>query len=147
MPNVTEEILSKINSYNLFNYLFPGAIFSYLPKHYSTAPLKEDTNLVIAAFLLYFTGMVLSRIGYIIIEPILKKIKFIKFSPYKAYVKAENNDKKISLLCEVNNTYTSILSTFLTFDILKLYEIFLLNETTPDNFEILLICFAIFTFY
>ncbi len=147
MTNATEELLSKINSYNLFNYLLPGVIFSYLVKHYSTIPLKEDTNLVIAAFLLYFTGMILNRIGSIVIEPFLKKIKFIKFSPYEMYVKAEKHDKKISLLSEANNTYRSILSTFLAFVILKSYEIFLFEETTPNNIEVLLICLVIFTIF
>lgn len=147
MTNATEELLSKINSYNLFNYLLPGVIFSYLVKHYSTIPLKEDTNLVVAAFLLYFTGMILNRIGSIIIEPSLKQIKFIKFSPYEMYVKAEKNDKKISLLSEVNNTYRSILSTFFAFISLKLYEICLFEETTPNNFEVLLICFVVFTIF
>ena len=119
MLDVVDKIFSKINSYNLFNYLFPGVIFFYLLKHYSTISLKEEPIFLIATFLLYFTGIVLSRIRSII-KPFLKKIKVIKFASYKDYVKVENFDKKLSLLCEVNNTYIFIISTFLIFYILKL---------------------------
>lgn len=143
MNHATEELLSKINSYNLFNYLLPGVIFSYLVKHYSTIPIKEDTNFIISAFLLYFTGMILNRIGSIFIEPILKKIKFIKFSSYESYIVAEKHDKKITILSEANNTYRSIISTILAFIVLKVYEIFSFEDITPHNLEIISICVVV----
>jgi hypothetical protein len=118
-----KEILAKISSYNIFNYLLPGILFVVICK------LSMDINLVLennflGAFLYYFIGMVISRFGSVIIEPFLKKIKFIKFSEYKKYVQASKQDEKIELLSEVNNTYRTFVSMLLLLFLLKVYKHF-----------------------
>jgi len=119
-----EKLLEKLTSYNLFNYLLPGIIFSVL--------LEETTNysiihkdIVVEAFLAYFIGLVISRISSIVIEPLLKKIKFVKFADYNDFVLASKNDKKIELLSESNNMYRVFISLFFILTTVVLYEKFL----------------------
>jgi len=104
-----KEVFDKISSYNIFNYLLPGILFIYLTKEISGYNLIQENNLV-GAFLYYFSGMVVSRFGSLIIEPFLKWIKFVKFKDYKSFVNVSKNDSKIELLSEVNNTYRTLLS-------------------------------------
>jgi hypothetical protein len=80
---------------------------------------------MIEAFLAYFLGLVISRVSSIIIEPLLKKIKFVKFAEYKDFVLASESDKKIELLSESNNMYRVFISLFFVLIIIILYEIFL----------------------
>ena len=59
-----KDILSKLSSYNLFNYLFPGILFVIVigkVTHYSL--IQQDV--IIGVFLYYFIGLVVSRFGSI----------------------------------------------------------------------------------
>ena len=48
-----------------------------------------------------------------ILEPLMKKIKVVKFSDYSDFVNAVKSDPKIEVLSETNNMYRSVLSTLL----------------------------------
>lgn len=97
-------IIQKISSYNIFNYLLPGVVYVAFLEAMSSYSFYQE-NIVIGLFLYYFLGMVISRVGSLIIEPLLQKSKITKFAPYSNYVKASKNDNKIELLSEVNNSY------------------------------------------
>jgi len=113
-----KEILQKISSYNLFNYLFPGIIFTYLLNKYTDYNIVVS-NIIIELFIYYFIGLTISRVGSVIIEPILKKIKFVEFSDF---VKASAKDNKIDILSEVNNMYRSLIAMILVFFIVLGYS-------------------------
>lgn len=115
------EIIGKISSYNIFNFLFPGIIFCSLIKEFTSFSLPEY-GILENIFIYYFCGLCISRFGSIAIEPILKKIKFIKFSQYEDYIEASKNDATIKILLEVANTYRTILAVFIIFIIVKIYE-------------------------
>ncbi|CAA6806550.1 MAG: Unknown protein [uncultured Sulfurovum sp.] len=116
-----EKLLEKLTSYNLFNYLLPGIIFSVLlEKTTSYSIIHKD--IIIEAFLAYFLGLIISRVSSVIVEPLLKKIKFVKFADYKDFVLASESDKKIELLSESNNMYRVFISLFFILMIIVLYE-------------------------
>ena len=76
MEEILKQIVEKISSYNIFNNLYPGVLFIYLSKFIFEIKILSDNwfeNLIV----FYFAGMVLSRIGSIIIEAIMKKINEI----------------------------------------------------------------------
>jgi hypothetical protein len=106
------DLISKISSYNLFNYFFPGVVFSVIVSNVSQLNLIQD-DLLTGAFLYYFIGMIISRVGSLIIEPTLKKIRVVKFSDYGDFIQASQKDEKIELLSEVNNTYRTLISMFI----------------------------------
>ena len=98
------DLLSKISSYDLFNYLLTGIIFVILADSFTRYSFIQQ-DIAIGLFLYYFIGLVISRVGSLAIEPLLKRIAFLKFADYKDFISASEKDKKIELLSEVNNTY------------------------------------------
>ena len=115
------DFLKNISSYNLFNYLFPGVVFCLIAdKYFSYGLIQSD--IVVGVFLYYFVGLIISRIGSIMIEPILKKIGFVKFSEYNDFIAASNNDPKIEILSEVNNMYRTIVSLFFSVAVIAAFE-------------------------
>ena len=115
-----KELLDKISSYNLFNVLLPGILFAVIAKAF-TPYLFIQENIIVGAFVYYFIGSVISRFGSLIIEPLLKKIKFLKFADYKDFVSASKEDPKIDILSETNNMYRTFCSMFVLLLLLKLY--------------------------
>jgi hypothetical protein len=104
-----KEIIDKLSSYNIFNFLFPGIVFCVLSKEVIGYNLVLD-NILMGVFLYYFVGLVISRIGSLILEPILKKVRFVTFSKYSDFLDASIKDVKIELLSETNNMYRTIIS-------------------------------------
>lgn len=104
-----DKILEKLSSYNIFNYLFPGAVFCVIADRYFTIPLLQD-SIIEGLFLYYFVGLVISRFGSIAIEPLLMRLRIIQYSDYSDFVKASKADPKIEILSESNNMYRSLLS-------------------------------------
>jgi hypothetical protein len=108
-----------------------------------------QNEIVLSGFLCYFIGMIISRFGSVIIEPILKKINFLKFEDYKNYVIASKKDTKIELLSEVNNTYRTICSMCVILIILNIYSVFNSNKNVsfePDFYIIISIILIMFLF-
>lgn len=124
MGDIIKQIIDKISSYNIFNNLYPGIIFCYLLKIMFQINILVDNwfeNLII----FYFVGMVLSRVGSVIIEPLMQKIKIrkvplLKYAPYKDYERASAISPFIATLSETNNTYRTLLSCFVCASIFKI---------------------------
>ena len=66
-------------------------------------------------FVYYFIGSVISRVGSLFIEPLLKRTKFVTFAPYSDFVAAAKEDPKIEILSEQNNMYRTICAMLLLF--------------------------------
>lgn len=107
-----KDILEKISSYNLFNYLLPGVIFSVLGQRLGIIGLPK-ADVIVLAFLYYFIGMIVSRVGSLIMEPVFKKLKIVSYSSYADYLQASEKDLKMTTMVEVNNTYRTLAATFL----------------------------------
>lgn len=104
-----DKVIDKLSAYNIFTNLFPGVIYCFLADKFFGIPLIQD-DLVVAAFLYYFCGMVISRVSSVVLEPILKKADFIKFADYKKYVAALAKDEQIGVLLETSNAYRSVVA-------------------------------------
>lgn len=135
-----KDILDKLSSYNIFNYLFPGILFVIIANATTDYNLIQENNLL-GAFLYYFIGMTISRFGSVIIEPVFKKIKFLNFRAYKDYVSASKKDPKIELLSEVNNTYRTLNSMMFLLLILKFYNYCAVRFQLGETFS--LICLTV----
>ena len=116
-----KELVEKLSSYNLLNYLLPGALFAVFAERITSYKVIQ-TDVVVALFLYYFVGMVISRIGSLCVEPFLKLTGFVKFSEYSDFVTVAARDPKLDTLSEANNTYRTLCSLFLALGIVKLYE-------------------------
>ena len=109
MSEPFDTIVRQVSSYNLFNYLLPGTIFCVLMDKMFGYPFLIE-NLFAAFFFYYFVGMVISRIGSLTIEPLLKIVKFVKFVPHGDFQRAFLLNEKIEVLSEANNTYRTLIS-------------------------------------
>lgn len=139
-----EAFLSKISEYNLFNYLLPGAVFVYLMDMFGDAHLLHE-NILINFFMLYFVGMVMSRVGSLVIEPVLIKVKFIRYAPYEDYLKAIKVDEKIPTLLLENNTYRTFITVFTIAPIILIHT--LLCESMWAESAGVWICIAILVLF
>ncbi|MFD0949120.1 hypothetical protein ACFQ0F_01700 [Paraperlucidibaca wandonensis] len=131
-----KDLLEKLSTYNIFNYLLPGMVFVAIAKSLTKYNFVQE-EIFTGVFLYYFIGLVISRIGSIIIEPLLKWIKFVKFSEYRDYVEASSKDKLIEVLSEANNMYRTFLSLFIFLAFLRIYESLsehfqFLNDFSPE---------------
>lgn len=116
-----KDLLDKLSSYNIFNYLLPGVLFAvFLDALTSFHILQKD--IVAGVFVYYFAGSVVSRIGSLTIEPLLRKWGIVKFAPYEDFVKASKTDPKMEILSEANNMYRTICSLMLCVGIVALYD-------------------------
>jgi hypothetical protein len=115
------ELLEKISSYNLFNYLFPGVLFAVVADAVTGTQLIQN-DIVIGVFTYYFFGAVVSRIGSVVIEPILRRLEFIRFAPYGDFVRASKSDPKLEILSETNNMYRTLCALFLLIGALTAYD-------------------------
>jgi len=106
------ELLGKISSYHIFNHLLPGVLFVLILDRYTPYSLVQD-NLIIAAFVYYFVGLVISRIGSLLIEPFFKKVSFLKFSNHISFLSASQKDPKMEVLLEISNMYRTLCSMFI----------------------------------
>lgn len=116
-----KEILDKITSYNLFNYLLPGILFVVILDEFTIYSFMQE-SLVVGGFVYYFVGLVISRFGSLVIEPILKKTSFLKFAEYKDFISASRQDSKIEMLSEANNMYRTFTAMLVLLGLVKLYE-------------------------
>jgi hypothetical protein len=91
------ELLTKLSSYNLFNYLLPGVLFAILASE-TTPHQFIQKDIITGVFFYYFLGLVVSRFGSLVIGPILKSLSFVKFADYKAFVAASKKDPQIEIL-------------------------------------------------
>lgn len=109
-----EDLLKKISQYQLFNFLLSGTVLAVLLNKTTSINLIYE-NIIVGFFAFYFLGLVISRVGSLIIEPVLKKLKIIEFAPYDDYLSAVKADNKIDTLSQENNTYRTLIATFLIF--------------------------------
>jgi hypothetical protein len=119
-----KDILEKISTYNIFNFIVPGALFAYIIKEITSFDFVK-ADIIQSIVIFYFLGLIISRVGSLVIEPILKKIKILKFTEYKEYVIASKKDTKIELLSEVNNTYRTFVSMSIILIVAKAYDNYL----------------------
>ena len=108
-------LLEKISAYHLMSYALTGLILvvSYLLFHETLLAGTIFENSIIAQFgIIYLSGLFLSRIGSLFIEPALKKINFIKYATYENYINADKKDPKVAGLAEQSAFYRTLMAGY-----------------------------------
>lgn len=115
------EFIKKISSYNIFNYLFSGIIFCAIVERFTQYKIMQN-DIFTYIFICYFIGLSISRVGSLILEPMLIKFNILKSYDYKDYLETSKNDNEIKIFLEIANMYRTFLSMFIVFSIVKIYE-------------------------
>ena len=111
METITK-LLDKISTYQVVNYIIPGSVLCVLLKHlvgYDVIAFSMIENIIIC----YFIGLINSRLGSLVLRPVLKLCKFVEDAPYSDYIKAEKQDAKLTELSDINNVFRSFASAML----------------------------------
>lgn len=140
-----KDLLEKLSSYNIFNYLLPGTLFAAGAERISDHRVTQS-NIIVDLFVYYFIGLVISRIGSLVLEPAMKKTGFVKFAPYKDFVRACAHDSQIEILSEQNNMYRTLCALFLALGGLKLYDVVVKWWGLPGGTLVIVALFALFAF-
>ncbi len=145
-----DKFLNKLSEYHFIQSLVPGMIFTYCSKMFYEINFLTDKP-VYDFIVILIIGIIISRIGSIIVEPILRKLKILKFCKYTDYVEASQKDSFIKNLSETNNLYRAIIATFLVLPVERLYiflrERFLwINEWSYLILSVLFIVLFIFSY-
>lgn len=116
-----KELLDKLSSYNIFNYLLPGILFAAFVDGLTSLQILQK-DIVIGVFIYYFFGSIVSRIGSLFIEPVLRKAGIVKFAPYEDFVRVSKADPKLDVLSEANNMYRTLCSLMVCVGAVVLYD-------------------------
>lgn len=141
-----KELLDRLGSYNIFNYLLPGVVFAAIASSLTGYSFIQS-DLLVGAFVYYFLGLIISRIGSILVEPVLKKAGIVKFSSYRDYVSASKNDELIPTLSEANNMYRTFVSLFLCLLLLKGYEFMASKLLILKEWEMSILVICLFVLF
>ena len=110
-----EHFFNKLENYNILNYILPAIVFDVGCRYYINIELIPTDNIFISIFIYYFLGLVISRIGSLIIKPLLWKLKILNkkdSSECADFYKAEEQDSKIKILFADYNMYRNFIATF-----------------------------------
>ena len=125
--------LEKLGSYHIFTNLIPGTFFS-LSFYYlfgtpiSTGTIGEDVVIY------YFIGFLISRIGSLIVTPVLKmkwgkkKRAFIVYADYIDYIEAAKLDTKIDTLSETNDGFRNLLTCSISLPFIEIIRIIFIEQ-------------------
>lgn len=129
-----EKLMEKLDSYSILNNLLPGAVFVYLFEYIFEVDIVRD-GIVENLFIYYFIGMIVSRIGSLVVEPLCRKTKWVNYSDYSNYIRASRKDDKIDVLSEVNNSFRTILSMCLILITVKIYFLIVSWLKIPQSYN------------
>ncbi len=74
-----DKLIEKISTYNLFNYLLPGVLFTVFAKYFIYIDLAQG-DIVLDIFLYYFIGLVVSRFAPRQVHtPVLQQCKMLYY--------------------------------------------------------------------
>ncbi len=143
---VVTKLLDKISAYQVVNYIIPGSVLCVLLKHmvgYDIIAFSMIENVIIC----YFVGLVNSRLGSLILRPILKKCRLVKDAPYDDFVRVEKYDAKLTVLSDINNVFRSFASVMLVLLIAYgIKHIEIIEKYIITNFNWIAILFLLILF-
>ena len=124
-----KDVIDKLSSYNLYNYLLPGFVFVMILSK-TTSLLPGDLAFdFINIVLIYFTGLVISRIGSLIIEGILTKRLNIGEIDTSILIKKLKSNVKFEVIFEVMNMYRTIAAMLFLLSLMTLLDLTLHHYT------------------
>lgn len=108
-----DSLIAKLSTYDLVNNVIVGTVIYYAGAYCLNIKTLENLSMLGEFSIVYFVGLITSRVGSLLIEPICKFLKIVVYAPLEQYYVAEKKDKKISAIVEVNNMYRSFSAGFL----------------------------------
>lgn len=124
-------MVNKISAYEVFNVLFPGVLVTaYCLWVFDIQAVVDGIlSIGVATCAAYMVGVLVSRIGSLVIEPIAKKTGLVRW--LAGFYAAEKKDKKIAVLLKDMNMYRTLCSGTWICYIATIVAAFCLKTITP----------------
>jgi hypothetical protein len=104
-------------------------------------------DLLAGSFVYYFLGLIISRIGSVLVEPVLKKVRFVELSSHQDYISASKKDGLFPTLSEANNMYRTFVSLFLCLLLLRVYDWMASKPPVFKEWEIAILVIGLFALF
>ncbi|RKU09414.1 hypothetical protein C6502_12920 [Candidatus Poribacteria bacterium] len=114
-------VLEKLSAYHIFGYLLPGSLFVILGERLTSFSLIQR-SWIVGIVLYYFIGLVISRVGTLIVKPVLERIGLVREASYDDYVEASESDSRIDILSAQNNLFRTLCAMVMMLIGLKIGE-------------------------
>lgn len=148
MSDIVNSLFNKLSSYQLLAILLPGASLLGYMKFFLSIDIKVDENVWWFLLSSYVTGVILSRIGSVVIEGIMKKFSYIKKYDVQKYINKRKEDDLVETLLSFANLYRSFSAVFLTLPIISLLKGYGADEhCTMYILYLLLLLLFVISFY
>ena len=141
-----ESLLEKLSSYNILNNLIPGAFFAFFWNQLDLYKI-ELSGVVESLFVYYLLGMIISRIGSLVVEELFKKWKLIKYTDKHRYIEAVNKDSRIADLLETSNMYRTCAALFLTLSVAKGYALLAIQFSIPKWITVIMVALILLVLF
>lgn len=121
MNDFLKTLSEKLSSYSLFNFIFPGILFLGLIKFVGKKDIIFDENIWWFLLAAYSCGMIISRIGSLIVEELFKKFGWIKKYDVQKYSESLKHNVMTGILLEICNTYRTLCAMWLILFVLTMF--------------------------
>lgn len=133
-----KELLDKISGYSIINNLIPGAVLCFFINDYLKLRIIKD-EVFVNICLFYFIGIIISRVGSIIVEKVCEESKLIQKKDYGQFIEAEKNDEKLKTIAEICDLYRSIVALSIILMIGVIIAYFKVNYSSEKTIILLVI--------
>lgn len=148
MNDIVNSLFNRLSSYQLLAILLPGASLLGYMKIFLCIDIKVDENVWWFLLSSYVTGVILSRIGSVVIEGIMKKFSYIKKYDIQKYINKRKEDDLVETLLSFANLYRSFSAVFLTLPIISILKGYKPDEhCTMYILYLLSLILFVFSFY
>ena len=127
-----DEVIKKISAYDLLNTLIPGGLLVLALDWMGYIDI-DGIHAVFLIVLSYVVGLIASRIGSLVLEPLAKKCKLLRRTDYSDFINAEKNDDRIISFVAISNMYRTLAGAFVVFGMLAL------GTLLPEDFRTILL--------
>lgn len=131
-------MFDKLDAYNLVANLVPGAALTYA-LHYSGFPTPSPEKVVAFLLVAFVAGVTANRLGSLLLDPLLRRWKFLKPKDYHSFLMREKADRKLDALVANSGLYR----TFFTAGFIYLAAVVVAPLVTPIGGRALLVTFVI----
>lgn len=148
MNDIINSLFSKLSAYQLLSLMLPGASLLGTMKFVFSIDIKADENIWWFLLASYVVGLIISRIGSLLIEEIFKKIGIIKGYNVGNYIAKRKEDDMIETLLSFANLYRSFCALSILLIIVTIVEGYsLCDYWLYYLLEVLLLLLFGFSFY
>jgi len=127
MTELMKELFGKFTRYDWFTTLLPGLFFVSLAEKFGAMNM-EANSLLEKCGLIFFCGLVSSRIGASVVEPVFKIKRFKLWGEYGDYMSFREKDPKgADMLVTNSNWFRSLIGMVLLLGVSYFFNCFCLK--------------------